>query len=142
METEAKPRTESDRCSPQLLTTAVTVTAKSVSGADVDCDFSGAEVTDNAVFVNDTADTTITFNLVDNTGQNVQFDTSNPFGNQSGHCPKGAGSPKKPCSLQGTPAPTGTSFTMGVAPTNGRSVSYYRLNFTRGLSCDPIIIHD
>lgn len=125
-----------------LTTTMVTVTAKSVNGTDVDCDFSGSDVTDNAIFVSDAANTTITFNLTDNTGQNVQFDTGNPFGNQKGHCPNTAGGPKKPCSLQNPPRPTGSSFTMSVEPTNGRAVSYYRLNFTNGLSCDPIIIHE
>ena len=125
-----------------LATTVVTVTAKSVNGTDVNCDFSGTDVTDNAIFVSEAANTTVTFNLTDNTGQSVQFDTSNPFGNQKGHCPKTAGAPKKPCGLQNPPAPTGSSFTMTVDPTNGRAVSYYRLNFTNGLSCDPIIIHE
>ena len=124
------------------LTASVTVTAIAVNGNDVQCNFSGANVTDNAVFVADTANTDITFNLVDNTGQGVQFDTTNPFGNQKGHCPTGPGSPKSPLSLESSPAPTATSFTMGAAPTNGKAVSYYRLNFTNGLSCDPIIIHD
>jgi hypothetical protein len=126
----------------QLVSTSVTVTANSVTGQDVDCDFSGGAVTDNAIFVDEASDTTITFNLVDNTGQNVQFDTRNPFGSQNGRCPKGAGNPKKPCSLKSPPAPSATSFAMGVEATNGRAVSYYRLNFTNGRSCDPIIIHE
>jgi hypothetical protein len=142
METEAPAPPQSHHGNPRAAATAVTVTAKAVTGKDVDCDFNGTDVTNNAIFVDDQASTTVTFNLVDNTGQNVQFDTSNPFGNQSGHCPKNAGSPKKPCGLQNPPAPTSTSFTMSVDPTNGRAVSYYRLNFTNGLSCDPIIIHD
>lgn len=128
---------------PRNSTTSVTVTANQVlNGTDVECDFSGPGIHDNAIFVDDAASTTLAFTLVDNTGQNLQFDTSNPFNNQSGHCPKNAGNPKKPCGLENPPAPTGSSFTMKIDPTNGRAVSYYRLNFQGGLSCDPIIVHD
>ena len=126
----------------ELTTTDVTVTAISVTGSSVECEISGVAVTDNAIFVDEKADTTINFTLDDNTGQNVQFDTTNPFGNQHGHCPKSGAKPKPPCSLANPPAPTTTSFTIAVAPTPGRAVSYYVLNFEGGLSCDPIIIHD
>ena len=85
METEAPAPPQSHHGNPRAAATAVTVTAKAVTGKDVDCDFNGTDVTNNAIFVDDQASTTVTFNLVDNTGQNVQFDTSNPFGNQSGH---------------------------------------------------------
>jgi hypothetical protein len=142
METEAAARPPSQRGNVQTMATAVTVTANSVNGADVSCDFSGGDVIDDAIWVHDASSTTVTFTLVDNTGQNVQFDTGNPFGNQKGHCPPYPGSPKKPCSLQNPPAPTGSSFTMSIAPTNGKAVTHYRLNFTNGRTCDPIIIHD
>jgi hypothetical protein len=142
METVTPAPAQSHREDPKLTATSVTVTANSVTGTDVNCDFTGGDVVDNALFVDDSATTTIAFTLVDKTGQNVQFDTANPFNNQSGHCPRTAGSPKKPCGLQNPPAPTGTSFTMTVDPTNGRAISYYRLNFQNGLSCDPIIVHD
>ena len=124
-----------------LLTTDVTVTAKKVTGTDVACDFSGAVVTDNAVFVSYTVNTDITFTLVDQTGKSVTFDTSNPFGSQNNRCPKEGASPKKPCSV-GTPAAKSKKFTMCIEATNARAVSYFRLNFTNGLSCDPIIIHE
>lgn len=129
-------------CPRELMTMAVTVTAKSATGTAVDCDFSGAGVIDNAIFVDKDADTTIAFSLVDNSGQGLQFDTNNPFGNQHGHCPKPGTGPKPPCSLLNPPVPTGTSFTISVRATTGRAVNYYLLNFTRGFYCDPIIIHD
>lgn len=124
-----------------LLSTDVTVTAKKVTGADVDCDFSGVVVTDNALFVSYMVDTDITFTLVDQTGKNVAFDTNNPFGSQNNKCPKEGASPKRPCSV-GTPRATANRFTMCIEPTYARAVSYYRLNFANGLSCDPIIIHE
>ena len=124
-----------------LLSADVTVTAKNVIGTDVECDFGGAIVSDNAVFVSYMLDTDITFTLVDETGKNLAFDTRNPFGSQNNRCPKEKASPKRPCSV-GSPRPTANKFTMCIEPTNGRAVSYFRLNFTNGFSCDPIIIHE
>ena len=124
-----------------LLSADVTVTAKKVTDPDVECDFEGAIVSDNAVFVSYMLDTDITFTLVDQTGQNLAFDTRNPFGSQNNRCPKENALPKRPCSV-GSPRPTANRFTMCIEPTTRRAVSYFRLNFTNGLSCDPIIIHE
>lgn len=129
---------------PSPLTTAsVTVTATAVNGAEVDCTVTGEVATNNAVFVSQSVASEITFDLVDQTSQSVKFDTNNPFGSQNNNCPKAnpQPKPKPPCSL-GSPAPTENCFTMSIAPTNGRAVSYYRLNFQNGLSSDPIIIHE
>ena len=124
-----------------LLTTDVTVTATKVTGTDVACDFSGAVVTDNADSSPTPSTQTSLSTLVDQTGKSVTFDTSNPFGSQNNRCPKEGASPKKPCSV-GTPAAKSKKFTMCIEATNARAVSYFRLNFTNGLSCDPIIIHE
>lgn len=123
-----------------LLAADVIVITKKVTGTDVQCDFEGAIVSNNAIFVSYMLDTDITFELVDKTGL-IEFDTNNPFGNQNNRCPKTKASPKPPCSV-GSPRPAANRFTMRVDQTGRKAVTYYRLNFTNGLSCDPIIIHE
>ena len=124
-----------------LTTADVTVTVTSVNENVVDCDISGGLATDNAIFVSQSADTEITFTLEDPTGHNLTFDTANPFANQNNRCPmKSTAKPKPPCKLGSNS--TGNCFTMSIGPTNGKAVTYYRLNFAGGPYCDPIIIHD
>jgi hypothetical protein len=120
----------------------VTVSPTSVNGNDVECDITGTGVTDNSIFLSGSAGGEITFNLVAGPAGTFAFDTGNPFGNQMGRCPRNAAKPRSPCSLASSPAPTASSFTMNVAPITGKAVSFYRLNFTQGKSCDPIIIHE
>jgi|SRR6478609_7129341 len=124
-----------------LTNVTVSVTPQSTNGTEVVCNFSGGAVTDDAIFLGLNEPYDLTFNLVNGPGGAYTFDTNNtPFCNQSNHCPAPNAPIKKPYSLN--PTPTANSITVHVDPVPSRSVTHYRLNFSGGYSCDPIIVHD
>ena len=127
-----------------LKATTVTVRPTGTTAPDVECDISGPDVTDDAVFLNNVDTYDITFLLRGGGGANPsQFDPANPFANRNAKCPGGKATPQPPCVVTVPPAaPAYDSFTVQVSPTGNRGVSHYRLNFPGGLSCDPIIIHE
>ena len=124
-----------------ITTLAITVTPQVTNGTDVECDFSGRAVTDDAIFLNLNESSDITFTMATGPGGSYSFDSGKPFCNQSKHCPPKlpAGSAHGPYSVRSN---NGNSITVHVDPVPARAVSHYRLNFNGGCSCDPIIVHD
>ncbi len=121
--------------------TNVTVTPVSMNGKSVECDISGPDVVDDAIFLGLDQGYDLTFQLVSGPGGSLTFDQNKPFCNQSGKCPPElpGGSAHHPYSVTANSA---TSITVHCSPVNSKAVAHYRLNFADGSSCDPIIIHD
>lgn len=123
--------------------TGVVVTVRptgAASGGEQACDIdSPGNALNNAIFLDKATAYDVTFQLQGNPG--FGFDTNNPFSNQNSRCPRNAGPVRAPCALKNPPAPTANSFTITVSPT-AKGVTYYRLNFDNGTSCDPVIIHE
>jgi hypothetical protein len=119
----------------------VTVTPQVTNGTDVECNFDGTPVTDDAIFLDLNQAYDITFNLADGPGGSYSFHPSKPFCNQAKHCP-----PELPGGSAHTPYSVtsngGNTITIHVDRVPARAVAHYRLNFNGGCSCDPIIIHD
>lgn len=112
------------------------------SGNDVDCDISAAgKSDDNAIFLNLNQPYEVTFRLQGNPG--FGFHRTNPFGTNRGKCPPASATAHAPFRVTAFPSNANPhTFTVAVTPVTGRAVTYYRLNFDNGTSCDPIIIHD
>jgi len=119
----------------------VTVTPQVTNGTDVECDFAGTDVTDDAIFLDLDQAYDITFKLVGGPGGTYSFHSSKPFCNQAKHCPPElpGGSAHAPYSV----TPNGNDeIIVHVDRVPARAVAHYRLNFDGGCSCDPIIIHN
>lgn len=127
--------------SANLMSATITVTPQATNGLDVECDFSGSPVTDDAIFLALDQAYDITFNLTAGPGGAYTFDGNKPFCNQAKNCPPKlpGGSAHGPYSVA---SKSGNSITVHVDPVKARAVAHYRLNFNGGYSCDPIIIHD
>lgn len=121
--------------------TSVTVKPASVNGKTVECDITGPDVTDDAIFLGLNQGYDLTFQLVSGPGGSLAFHPNKPFCNQSGKCPPElpGGSAHPPYNVT---AKSPTSITVHCSPVNSKAVAHYRLNFADGSSCDPIIIHD
>jgi hypothetical protein len=117
----------------------ITVTPVGVAGTDVDCDFAGPNVVDNAAVLPNGGTYDITFQLVPAQGV-TGFAAQRPFCNQPNRCPRPpGGNATPPFRLTSN---TGNAITVHLDPVGNKGVSYYRLNFNNNLNCDPIIIHD
>jgi hypothetical protein len=120
--------------------TVVTVRPVDVSGMTVECDISGNDVTDDAIFLarNQTYD--ITLRLTPALGVS-RFHATKPFCNRNSKCP-----PELP--RGNTSSPFGaqrisdTELLISAQAVNGKAVTHYRLNFDGDLTCDPVIIHE
>ena len=134
---------QGDGTTEALMITTVTITPTAVNGTDVDCEISGADVVDGAIFLNKDDTYDLTFQLQGGGGVGVaEFDHSNPFANRNAQCPGANAKPQPPCAVTVNPgAPQYDSFTVRVSPTGNKGVTHYRMNFADGLSCDPIMIH-
>lgn len=117
----------------------VTVTPVQVNGTDVDCDITGADVIDNALFLPNAGTYDIQLQLAPALGVNA-FAAQRPFCNQPNRCPRPpGGNAVPPFRLT---ANTGNAITVRLDPVGQRGVAHFRLNFNNNLTCDPIIIHD
>lgn len=116
---------------------SVSVTPKSKQGNDVDCDISGANVVNNAIWLPAGDDYEVTFTLAPDAVIGVNGWAASPFANQKGKCPKAAGL-NPPCS--GFKFDPAGNPVINVDGRSGRSVIHYRLDFNGNGSCDPIII--
>lgn len=120
-------------------TVNVTVTPVNVNGNDVDCDFAGANVIGNALFLPNAGTYDIQFQLAPALGVNA-FAAQRPFCNQPKRCPRPpGGNAIPPFRLT---ANAGNAITVRLDPVGQRGVAHFRLNFNNNLNCDPIIIHD
>jgi hypothetical protein len=116
---------------------AVTVTPRSKTGNDVDCDITGAQVVNNALWLPQGDDYDVTFNLVPNAGIGVTGWAPSPFANNTGKCPRAAGL-NPPCS--GFKLDPAGNPVINVDGRGGRAVVHYRLDFNARGTFDPIII--
>jgi hypothetical protein len=118
-------------------------------GNEIECDITGgSNVVDDAIKLPKGSGYLIDFVLDDNTGTyewapivTTGPNKSTPFVARNSKCPK-AGK-----SVNGSYAPqsvVGTTLTVAAPATpQGRDeIIHYRLNFTNGETCDPIIIRD
>ena len=125
-----------------LATFTVTVAPGNIVPAgsnNVECDFNGPTVTDNALFLSLNTAYDITFNLED--GTEYTFDPAKPFCNKKMRCPPELpkGSVQKPFTIT---TKDSDSIKVHVDPVPSRKVTHFRLNFNDGYSCDPIIINN
>lgn len=120
----------------------ITVAPGSACGSDneIECDISGSGVHDDAIFLPKDGDYEITFNL-DRAAQ-VDWD-QDPFCAQLKKCPRpGTGSHGLMKVKQGSVTAKSFVVEAKAGPTPARRVFHYRLNFSDGSTCDPIIIRD
>ncbi len=124
-----------------MATVRVTVTPTGGHGNNgIDCDLSGPDVVDNAIFLNKNEDSTIEFTLVPGNGVSG-WGRNGGFSASNARCPKGAADPPGHKKGQFTPqAANGNVLTVDAVAAGKKGVAYYSLHFDSG-SCDPIIIN-
>jgi hypothetical protein len=115
----------------------VAVTPRAKQGNDVDCDISGGNVVNNAIWLPPGDDYDVTFTLVPDGGIGVTGWAPSPFANRNGKCPKAAGL-NPPCS--GFKLDPAGNPVINVDGRSGKAVVHYRLDFNGNGTCDPIII--
>ena len=131
-----------------LTTFAVTVTPTAIvppGSKNVECDITGPATTGNVLFLLCNTAYDITFNLVPGPAGTFAFLAAAPFCNQPQHCPKPLPncSAHTPCKVTNNGGGNnGISITVHIDPLPSRAVTYYRLNFVGGFTCDPIIINN
>ncbi|MES2135759.1 MAG: hypothetical protein V4502_01695 [Pseudomonadota bacterium] len=114
---------------------AVTPTRK--SGNEVECDITGNEVVDDALFLARDRTYDITFTL--DAAATETWNQPNPFCARNGKCPAVNAPPHGHFSIKSV---SPKSLTVEARAPNARSVVHYRLNFSGGGTFDPIIIRD
>jgi hypothetical protein len=124
----------------ELTNTTVNIEALGVNGDDVDCRITGADVTDDAIFLKKEKQYDIDVTLDPGT-TGLKFHQTKPFCNQNSKCPPAlpGGNATHPFSVTRN---SDTSITIHAVPIPSRAVAHYRLNFDGNKSCDPIIIHE
>lgn len=120
-----------------IMAIEVTVSPEERNG-EVECTIQGHDVVDDAIWLEKDRTFDIAFNLADDSGWS--WDVKGPFCARIGKCPP-IGSPQHGL-LKVTGTPTAKRFTVQAQKTGARKIFHYRLIFSNGKSCDPIIIRD
>ncbi|MDQ3482350.1 MAG: hypothetical protein M3448_02930 [Pseudomonadota bacterium] len=125
---------------PKQTRAVITVTPlPPASGNEIECDISGTDVIDDAIYLDRSRDYLLAFQL-DEHGS-YQWDRGDPFNARNGKCPK----PNKPGNGRYKVASC-TDHLLEVTARGPslpkKEVVHYRLNFAGGITYDPIIIRD
>jgi hypothetical protein len=120
-----------------MATINVSVTPTGKNGDEVECDITGREVIDDAIFLPKANTYVINFDLDPAAAEN--WNLQNPFCANNGKCPALNAAPHGHFTVQRV---SNKQLTVEARPPAGKSVFHYRLNFSDGGTCDPIIIRD
>ncbi|HUP66730.1 MAG TPA: hypothetical protein VM145_00765 [Sphingomicrobium sp.] len=121
----------------EMASTSVSVTPTGINGNEVECDITGKEVIDDALFLARDKTYDIVFDLA--AGATQTWDLQNPFCASNGKCPPVNAAAHGHYRVKSVSAKT---LTIEAKAPNARSVIHYRLNFAGGGTFDPIIIRD
>jgi hypothetical protein len=121
----------------EFVSTVVTVSPQNTMHG-LECDITGKEVHDDAIFLDHDKGYEIEFTIPDDS--DWEWDVTDPFCARVGKCPPPGSPPHGLMGVKGTP--TRKKFTVDARPTGGKQVFHYRLNFRGGRTYDPVIIRD
>ncbi|MBA3576365.1 MAG: hypothetical protein H0W39_01945 [Sphingomonas sp.] len=123
------------------MTIKVTPKPGTGTGNEIECDISGTNVCDDAIFLPKTGNYEITFEI--DPKVTADWKKADPFCARLKKCPR-RGSPSHGLMQVKCVAADLQSFIVEAraSPIPARQVFHYRLNFADGATCDPIIIRD